>query len=139
MKNEFLVITGSLCLILALVEAWLLVVLVSNPGGRLARWIPGFRDLLKSHIDYLMMALFLFAFYLLFAHFQIRPPVLVILPLILGSLGNPMLFLIRAINPVWKDEPAPRFRLFMTVSCLLTTVGYGGSAWLVGSSALTLI
>lgn len=139
MANEYLILTGSLCLILALLEAWLLVVLASNPGGGLARWIPGFRDLLKSHIDYLLMALFLFAFYLLFAHFEAKPPAWVTASLILGSIGNPLLFLLRAMQPAWKDEPAPGFRLVMAISCLLTTVGYAGGAWLVGRSAVSLI
>jgi hypothetical protein len=69
MINELLVVTGSLCLIFALFEAWMLVIVFSNPGGKLAELIPGFQDLLKSHVDYLMMSQFLFIFYMLFGHF----------------------------------------------------------------------
>ena len=68
--NELLVITGSLCLTLALIEAWLLVIMLTNPDHSLSRIIPGAQDLIKSHIDYLLMSLFVF--YLLFAHCQIR-------------------------------------------------------------------
>jgi hypothetical protein len=135
MPNEYLILTGSLSLTLALIEAWLLVIIFTNPSSAPAKLIPGPQDLLKSHIDYLLMALFLFAFYMLFSHFQIEAPSLVILSMCLGAIGNPGLFLIRAINPSLKPEPTPAFRALMGVSCVLTTVGYLGGAWLVAASA----
>lgn len=56
-------VTGALCLSIALVEAWLLVALLARPEGALRRLVPNRADLVRSHIDYLMMALFLFVFY----------------------------------------------------------------------------
>jgi hypothetical protein len=139
MPSEFLVVTGSICLILALLEAWMLVVVFSNPGGGLAQWIPGSQDLIKSHIDYLMMSQFLFIFYMLFSHFQLKVPAFIIACMCVGSFGNALLFLIRAMKPTLKEEPTTVFRLMMAMSCLLTTVGYAGGAWLVGKSAIALI
>jgi hypothetical protein len=139
MANEFLVVTGSLCLVLALIEAWMLVAVFSTPGAGLAKRIPGSQDLIKSHIDFLMMSLLLFAFYMLFDHFQIKAPTLVILGMCLGSLGNPLLFLIRAINPIWANASTAVFRPMMAISCLLTTIGYLGGAWLAARSAIALI
>jgi hypothetical protein len=136
MANEYLAVTGSLCLMLALIEAWLLVALATNPAGGLSRWIADFADLVKSHIDYLLMALFLFVFYLLFAHFTIAAPVWLVAAMCLGSLGNPALFLVRAMKPEFKTEPTAWFRILMGSSCVLTTVGYAGGAWLVGWGAL---
>lgn len=130
MVNALLVVTGSVCMLLALLEAWLMVAVFSNPGGGLARYFPGGHDLLKSHIDYLMMALLLFVFYLLFAHFQIQAGGFLVFCLCVGSLGNPALFLVRAIHPELKEHQTPLFRAAMFVSCLLTTVGYlGGAGW----------
>lgn len=139
MVKELLVLTGAVCLTLALLEAWMLVVLSSNPGAALAKWIRESRDLLKSHIDFLLMSQFLFVFYLLFNHFQVKASAFIILSMCLGSLGNPLLFLIRAAKPEWKDEPSLGFRLMMSSSCLLTTMGYLGGAWLVGRAAIALI
>ncbi|NJD08688.1 MAG: hypothetical protein FIA97_19675 [Methylococcaceae bacterium] len=136
MANEILVVTGSLCLILALIEAWLLVALATNPAGGLSRWIADFGDLVKSHIDYLLMALFLFVFYLLFAQFQITAPAWLIGALGLGSLGNPALFLVRAMKPDLKTAPTGWFRGLMGGSCVLTTIGYVGGAWLITVAAL---
>ncbi|MGZ8218627.1 hypothetical protein [Methylomagnum sp.] len=135
MSNEILILTGSLSLTLALIEAWMLVIIFTNPASALAKLIPGTEDLLKSHIDYLLMSLFLFAFYLLFSQFQIKAPTFIILSMCLGAIGNAGLFLIRAINPSLKPEPTAAFRLLMSISCLLTTVGYLGGASLVAASA----
>lgn len=118
MAIEWLVLTGSLCLILALLEAWGLVMIFTQPDCALSKIIPGSMDLLKSHLDYLLMALFLFVFYLLFSHFLIKPASFLILSLIIGSLGNPALFLIRAIKPEFQAEPSPAFRLTMSASCI---------------------
>ena len=139
MMNEWLVVTGSLSLILALIEAWLLVILFTNPNSNLCKAIPNSQDLLKSHLDYLLMSLFLFVFYLLFAHFQVKAQPFLIVSMCMGSIGNAGLFLARAINPHFKSEPSPVFRLAMGISCLLTTIGYVGGAWLVAAAAITLM
>jgi hypothetical protein len=135
MNNEWLVLTGSVSLTLALVEAWVLVIALTNPSSGLARLIVDVGDLIKSHIDYLLMSLFLFVFYLLLAHFQIRLHSFIIVSLCVGSLGNPALFLVRALNPDLKQNPTAIFRLAMSASCILTTLGYLTGVWLIAASA----
>jgi hypothetical protein len=135
MVSELLVVIGSLCLTVALVEAWMLVAVVTAPDGWLAKKIPGTQDLLKSHIDYLMMSQFLFIFYMLFSHFKIKPAGFIIFCMCVGSFGNALLFLIRAMNPSLKDEMTVPFRLSMTLSCSMTTIGYISGAWLVANAA----
>jgi hypothetical protein len=46
---------GAVCLSMALIEAWLLVALMASPAGALQRLLPNRADLVRSHIDYLMM------------------------------------------------------------------------------------
>lgn len=139
MANEYLIITGSLCLVMTLLEAWILVIVFTHPEGAVAKRIPGAQDLLKSHIDYLLMSILLFVFYLLFDHFLIEAATLVIVAMCLGSFCNPLLFLIRAIKPGLKEQPTVAFHLAMFVSCSLTTVGYASAAWLVARAALAVI
>lgn len=139
MVNEFLVVTGSLCLTAALLEAWMLVTVVTAPDGWLAKKIPVTQDLLKSHIDFLMMSQFLFIFYMLYSHFHIKPAGFIIFCMCIGSFGNALLFLIRAMNPGLKEEMTLPFRLSMTLSCLMTTIGYFSGAWLVAKAAWLLI
>jgi hypothetical protein len=137
MRNEWLVLTGSVYLTIALAQAWALVVVLTNPTCSLATRIPGWQDLVKSHIDYLLMSLFLFVLFLLFVHFQTHLPTFFALSLILGALENPALFFIRALYPALKQEPSNPFRIAMTASCVLTTLGYLAGAWVLAAAALS--
>ena len=71
-QNIYLVMMGSLCLIVALIEAWLLVAVFSSDDSPVSRIVPGRQDLLRSHIDYLMMSQFLFVFLCFTAHSKLR-------------------------------------------------------------------
>jgi hypothetical protein len=137
MYSQFLVITGCICLAVALVEAWSLVAIFSGGNSSwLARKLPGVTDLIKSHIDYLMMSMLLFIIFLLLSHYQRSPEFFVIFSVCAGSIFNPFLFLVRAINPSLKEQPSPGFRLAMLISCLLTTVGYIGSIGTILKAAI---
>jgi len=139
MPNEYLVLTGCLCLTIALVEAWMLVISISKPTGMLARSIPGTPDLLRSHIDYLMMSMFLFIFFGLFIHFRIHPNRTILLSMCIGSIGNPLLFLVRAIRTDFKAHQPPLLRAAMGLSCIFTTTGYFGGIYFVAAAAAAAI
>jgi len=136
MQAVFFVLTGSLCLIVALIEAWLVVAVTAAENGPVAKLIPGRQDLLRSHIDYLMMSQFLFIFYMLFGHFSVAPPVWLVACVCLGSFFNPLAFLIRAMRPAYLKQPPAPFTIMITVSCLLTTIGYAASAVILARAAL---
>jgi hypothetical protein len=108
----------------------------SSENSPLAKLIPGGKDLLRSHIDYLMMAQFLFIFYGLYRFMSVTPPVWVVVALCFGSFFNPFAFLVRAINPSFLKAPPVLFKLMLTVSCVATTVGYGATAWMLAHAAL---
>lgn len=133
---NLLVLTGSTCLTVALVEAWLLVGRFASEDGPVARYIPGKHDLLKSHIDYLMMAQLLFISFMLFKLLSVAPSPYVIAATCIGSFFNPFAFLIRAIRPNYLATPPLPFTSMISISCILTTVGYGVSAWLFAQAAL---
>jgi hypothetical protein len=98
--------------------------------------IPGRQDLLKSHIDYLMMAQFLFIFFMLFRSLEITPATWLVACLSIGSFFNPFAFFVRALRPSCLRAPPLAFTAMITGNCILTTVGYGASAWLVARAAL---
>jgi hypothetical protein len=95
MHIAYLAVAAAVCLTMALIEAWLLLGRVSAKDGSLARLLPNTKDLLSSHIDYLMMALFLFAFYGLFRVMGIAPPDWLVAAACFGSFFNPFGFLLR--------------------------------------------
>jgi hypothetical protein len=55
-----------------------------------------------------------------------------------GSFFNPLAFLVRAIRPSYQKSAPMAFTAMITVSCLLTTIGYAGSAWLFTRVVLDL-
>jgi hypothetical protein len=139
LPTQYLLLIGSLCLGVALIQAWLLVAVFSSDESPMLKLIPGRKDLLKSHIDYLMMAQFLFIFFALFRTLEITPPTWVLLSLCIGSFFNPFAFFVRALRPSYLKTPPILFVATITLSCILTTVGYGAAAWLISRAALAAL
>lgn len=129
-----LVVVGSLCMTLALILAWGLAGVRSS--AVMKRWIPNYQNLLKSHIDFLMMTGLLFVFFLLFTHFRLTPPAFIVVAMSVGSLGNPLGFLALAIKPDLSQRPASAFGAIMTVCFTFTTIGYAGAAWIVARAVV---
>ena len=133
-SSSLLVVTGSLCLMLALALAWCLVGVRS--AAALKTLFPSYQNLLKAHIDYLMMTGLLMILFLLCAHFAVAPPPLVVMAMCIGSMMNPVGFIALAMKPDLRQHPASPFGLVMAASFTLTTIGYAGAAWSVGAAAL---
>lgn len=132
-SSNLLVLAGSACMFLALVLAWCLVGVRASPFMKSI--FQSYQYLLKAHIDYLMMSGLLFVFFLLFAHFRLSAPPVIALPMIAGSVMNPVGFLVLAVKPKTNQDPASVFGVVMACSFTLTTVGYAGAAWLVARAA----
>jgi hypothetical protein len=136
MRNlaSILVVVGSLCLLITLGLAWCLVGVRSS--AFMKRLFPNYQNLLKAHIDYLMMTGLLMIFFLLFTHFGVSPSPLVVFSMSVGSFMNPVGFIALAIKPTLRQHPASPFGVVMAGSFSLTTIGYAGAAWSIGQAAL---
>ena len=98
-EQKLFLVTASLCLIIALIEAWVMTVHSVYKPAVLDRVIKNYRDLVRSHIDFLMMSMLFFALYAVIVALSISvPPVIAWLSLI-GGILNPLGFLVLAINP----------------------------------------
>ncbi|BDV33087.1 hypothetical protein [Methylocystis iwaonis] len=131
-------LSASACLFVALIEAWLLLITAKGSGAA-SRWIPNIKDLLKSHIDYLMMALFLFVFFGLFRLLAVVPPGWVVASACFGAFFNPAGFLVCALRPSYVVSPPGAFLAWMLLSCVATTVGFAAAGWMIAAAALTAI
>ena len=129
MATASMAIGAATCLWVALVQAWLIVVSYANREGLVVRIIPGSRDLLRSHIDYLMMAQFLFVFYVAFRFMALVAPVWLVAVLVFGSFFNPFAFFIRAMRPHYLEKPPGWFKGLLAISCSATTIGYAVVAY----------
>jgi hypothetical protein len=129
-RNTFLLAFATLCLAIALAIAWVLGVTLFFPNGYLAGLIVERAELIRAHIDYLMMAQFLFLFALLFEQYSIVPPLWVIGASCFGAFFNPLSFLLRALHPKIDVTtlPEPHFPLQAAVSFSLTTIGFLAAA-----------
>jgi len=127
-----LVVVGSLCLTITLVLVWCGV----RTSSLVRKLFPSVPNLLKAHIDYLLMTALLMIFYLLFAHFRLSVSPVILVAMSVGSLMNRVGFLVLAIKPDTKQIPASPFGAIMTTSFTLTTIGYAVAAWSVAHAAL---
>ena len=125
-RTRFLLAFATLCLAIALALAWMLGVTLFFPNGYLAGIIFERADLIRAHIDYLMMAQFLFLFALLFRQYSIVPPWWVIGASCFGAFFNPLAFVLRALHP--RIDPTtilePHFPFQAGLSFSLTTIGF---------------
>lgn len=136
MRTEWLVLVGCFCLTVSLIEAWCLTAVRQLQVGALKRVFPDSQQLLRSHIDYLMMTGLLFVSYLMFRQLTVVPPWPVILAMCLGSILNPGAFLALAMKPALGKDAGGPFGAIVAVSFVLTTVGYLGAAWTIAHAAL---
>lgn len=141
MSNIFLLAFAGFCLAIGLAIAWVLGVTLFFPKGILAGYLVERADIIRAHIDYLMMSQFLFIFFMLFRHFAINPPVWVVAACCLGAFFNPLAFLQRGLAA--KQDPAtamlvePHFPLMAGISFTLVTVGFLGAFALAFKAAWT--
>lgn len=136
-RIAFLFAFATFCLVIALVLAWVLGVTLFFPNGALAARIVDRADLIRGHVDLLMMSQFLFLFAAMFRLYALVPPLWVIGASCFGAFVNPISFVMRALRP--KVDPAiiiePHFPPLAAVSFTLTTVGFLASAGLVVHAA----
>jgi hypothetical protein len=125
-RIAFLIAFAILCLATALALAWVLGITLFFPHGALAQKIVERADLIRGHIDFLMMSQFLFLFALLLRQYQVTPPLWAIGASCFGAFFNPLSFAMRALAP--KIDPAlavePHFPIPAAVSFTATTIGF---------------
>src|SRR4051812_32941226 len=132
--SSLLVVVGSLCLLITLVLAWCLAGVRSS--AFMKTLFKNYQNLLKAHIDYLLMTGLLMIFFLLFNHFRVSPSPLVVFSMCMGSFMNPVGFIALAIKPDLSQRPTSPFGAVMASSFTLTTIGYAAAAWSIGQAAL---
>lgn len=132
--SSVLAVAGSLCLTITLVLAWCLVGVRSS--AFMKKVFPSYQQLLKAHMDYLLMSGLLMIFYLLFAHFRVSASPVILISMSVGSLMNPVGFLALAVKPDIRQHPTSVFGGLMAGSFTLTTIGYASAAWSVAHAAM---
>lgn len=139
LPNIMLLAFAIFCLAIALSIAWVLGITLFFPEGALAAHLVDRADIIRAHVDYLMMAQFLFIFFLLFRQYAIVPPFWVVAACCFGAFFNPLAFLVRGLTPkpaaIAAIPVEPHFPLQAGISFTLTTVGFLAAAMLAAGAA----
>lgn len=122
-----LVVGGSAFLLIALVLAWLLVFVRILNVKPLKKIFPASGELIRAHIDYILMSLLLFAFYAIADEL----PMILIATMIVGGAINPFLFIVLAMRGEENAKPGPVFTAIAMISFVSATIGFGGAAILI--------
>lgn len=92
-------LAASICLITSLVQAWILTAYRYFKIQAIKRIFKNYRDLVRSHVDYLLMSALIFAIYLIVKDLSIVLPGAVLWLIFIGALYNPFGFILQAIKP----------------------------------------
>jgi len=92
-------LASAICLFIALIQAWLMTMVRYFQTAFVLRIFPNYRDLVRSHVDYLMMSSLIFAVYLVTLKLGIKLPEFIHWAIFIGALYNPFGFILQAIKP----------------------------------------
>ncbi|RME92357.1 MAG: hypothetical protein D6767_03355 [Candidatus Hydrogenedentota bacterium] len=120
----FLFLLGTIHLAVGLLLAWLLVMTLYLEVSLLKKVFVSPRDLIRSHIDFLMMSLFLFLFSLFFSYLQTEPSFLLKILLTIGPFGNAAGFLVLAVKPDIEKSIFSFYGILFGLIFTATTLGF---------------
>ncbi|MBK8973902.1 MAG: hypothetical protein IPM37_22015 [Hahellaceae bacterium] len=124
-SHTWLLATAAGVLLFSLFEAWLATLIVYGKVAFLKRLFPVPHNLVRSHVDYLIMTTLLVISYFLCQHLAIELPKWLILVLCGGVIYNPFGFFIKAIKPNAGNAETPFGRVLVCLGFLPTTIGFG--------------
>jgi len=122
---SWLLVTAAGVLIFSLVEAWLATLIVYGKVAILKKIFPATHNLIRSHVDYVMMTSLLGITYFFCLHLNIVLPKAIIVILCIGVIYNPFGFFIKAIKPTAGQSESLLGKIGVCVAFLPTTIGFG--------------
>jgi|APSaa5957512535_1039671.scaffolds.fasta_scaffold117773_2 hypothetical protein len=128
---QLLVIGASVFMLASLALAWLATaVRILNVTSLKARF-PANANVVKAHIDYLLMALLLMAYYLLGDALGIVYPTWAIVTMLFGAAVNPFMFIVVAMHEPGEYRPGTIAKTITMLSFTATTIGFATAAIMV--------
>lgn len=121
---SFLVTGASVFIIISLALAWLSTAVRIMRVPALQRLFPSSENIVKSHIDFLLMALLIIALYLLGRQLNVVYPDWVIWSMLIGGFTNPLTFLVVAMSTPEDFKPGVVFFVGTMASFIITTAGF---------------
>ncbi|MCG8609324.1 MAG: hypothetical protein MI864_02210 [Pseudomonadales bacterium] len=124
-SETWMLATAALAMLISLLEAWLATLIVYGRLDALKKVIVAPHNLIRSHVDYTIMAALLGFTYLVVVWLGIELPKWVIVLLCVGVLYNPFGFLVKAFKPTAGQAETVLGRIAVCAGFLPTTIGFG--------------
>lgn len=121
----WLLAVAAVSLLVSLALAWIASLIVYTKVAWLAAIFEAPYQLVRAHIDYLLMSLLLVMVHYLTERLGLDLPPVVVLLLCFGSLYNPLGFVALAIRPQMANPPTRSGQIRILVGFLPATIGYG--------------
>lgn len=122
---SLLLITAAICMLISLGLAWLASLILYLKITPLKRLFPATHQLIRAHIDYLLMFGLLVISYFLSTHLELALPMWAIVLLCIGSLYNPFGFIVLAMKPKMANPETVGQKARILIGFLPATIGYG--------------
>lgn len=129
---NFLLIAGSICITMALLEAWCMVSIRFWNITAIKQKVVGYSFMVKSHLDYLLMSSLLFSIYSVLTHLEAELSQVLVVCICLGALLNPFGFLVAA----FRKQPSRVMTVVTYSSFTLTTLGFMGAVYTIVISVI---
>lgn len=121
--NHYLLLGGMIHLIIALILAWCLVGVLYLRLKPLVRLFSSSRELIRAHIDFLLMSFLLMLFWIISHLMGIALPHLLTVLLLFGTFFNAAGFLVLAVKPEMEKYAFSYSGIFYTIVFVCTTSG----------------
>ena len=128
---SLLVIGASVFILISLALAWLSSAVRIMRIPALKKLFPSSDNIVKAHIDFLLMALLIIALYLLGRQLNVVYPDWVIWSMLIGGFTNPFTFLIVAMYTPEEFKPGMVFSISTMTSFIVTTVGFAAAVIMI--------
>ena len=137
MENTFYLmpLAASICLLTALVQAWILTSVRYFKMTFFRRIFKNYKDLVRSHVDYLIMSALIMALYLMVQSMSLQVPEPILWLVFIGALYNPFGFILQAIKPDIAEGGFMK-KVGVGIGFMPTTIGVGYVGCLVFMEAL---
>ncbi len=128
MQQSTLVVTALFCLIVSLVLAWLASLILYARLEPLKSLFVAPHQLVRAHIDYLLMSMLLVMVYYLCREFSVVLAPATIALACLGALYNPVGFIALAVRPDMARPRTAAAKARVLLGFVPATLGFGGAA-----------
>lgn len=123
-SHDTLLLTAAVCLLVSLGLAWVASFILYMKTAWLKKVVKANHQLIRAHIDYILMCLLLISTYYLCQEREILLPAWSIVTACIGALYNPFGFIVLAFKPKMANPETALEKARVLLGFLPATIGF---------------